>query len=82
MLENLSTGQISALLSQLHNMTRAEKEALLTEIEQLDEKKRIKRCQDDFLAFCANMYPDWKEGPHHRFLNPIMSAVRDGDEAA
>ena len=80
MLEDLSQAQINSLLSQMGTMSRAEKEALLTEIEELEHKKKIKRCREDFLAFCAYVYPDWKEGPHHRFLNPIMTAVRDGTD--
>lgn len=80
MLENLSNEQISTLLLQMGAMTRSEKEALLSEIEDLDQKRRLKRCRENFLAFCAYIYPDWKEGPHHRFLNPILSAVRDGDD--
>jgi predicted phage terminase large subunit-like protein len=80
MLETMEPGQVSALLLQMSNMTRVEKEALLSELELLDKKKRNKRCKDAFLSFCSHLYPDWKEGPHHRFLNPIMAAVRDGDE--
>lgn len=80
MLEELSESQIAALLTQMPSMSVAEKEALLTELETLDHKKRIKRCRDDFLAFCAHLYPDWKEGPHHRFLNPILTDVMKGVE--
>lgn len=26
------------------------------------------------------MYPDWKEGPHHRHLKPLLHNVKNGDE--
>jgi hypothetical protein len=61
-------------------MPLAEKEALLSELETLQHKKLIKRCQEDFLEFCAYVYPNWKEGPHHRFLKTLLHKVKTGEE--
>lgn len=80
MLEELSQDSISKLLAQLPTLPLAEKMALLDEIELLERKKALKRYRDDFLAFCAYVYPDWKEGPHHRFLKPILHKVNKGEE--
>jgi len=80
MIENLFPSAISDLLSSLPAMPLAEKEALLSELETLQHKKLIKRCQEDFLEFCAYVYPNWKEGPHHRFLKPLLHKVKTGEE--
>jgi len=80
MLEELSSEAIASLVASLPDMPLAEKEALLQELETLEHKKRLKRCREDFLAFCAHIYPDWKEGPHHRYMKPLLHKARDGVE--
>lgn len=80
MLEELSSEAIAALVANLPSMPLAEKEALLSELETLEQKKLLKRCRDDFLAFCAHLYPEWKEGPHHRYMKPLLHKARDGVE--
>lgn len=80
MLEELSSEAIAALVANLPSMPLAEKEALLSELETLEHKKLLKRCRDDFLAFCAHLYPEWKEGPHHRYMKPLLHKARDGEE--
>lgn len=77
---DLTPEAIAALLSQLPNMPTAEKQALLEELDLLEEKRDLAQCRDDFLHFCRRLYPDWKEGPHHRHLSPILHAVVDGSE--
>lgn len=80
MLEELSSEAIASLVASLPYMPLAEKEALLQELETLEHKKLLKRCREDFLAFCAHIYPDWKEGPHHRYMKPLLHKARDGVE--
>lgn len=80
MLEELTPDAIEALLAELPNMPLDEKESLLNELESLEKKREIKACREDFLAFCAYIYPDWKEGPHHRYLKPILHDVDVGKE--
>jgi len=76
----LSPAEVKALLGALPSMPPAEQEALLRDLETLATKKSIKNAQDDFLCFCHRVYPGFKEGPHHRFLNPILHKVLSGDE--
>lgn len=80
MLELLTPDAVQRLLADLPNLPAAEKLALLEEIEQLEHKQALTRARDDFLVFCRRLYPEWKEGPHHRYLKPILHKVRDGDE--
>jgi len=79
-LAELNTSEIKALLAKLDKMPAAEKQALLEGLDALEHKKRVRECRDSFLAFCRRVYPDWKEGPHHRFLAPILHKTRDGQE--
>lgn len=81
MLEELSSDAVNRLLENLAGLPLSEKLALLEEIETLDNKRKLKHCRDDFLAFCAHIYPEWKEGPHHRYLKPILHKVRSGEES-
>lgn len=80
MLENLTPQSLSSLLSSLPSLPKLEKLALLEELEALQQKKQLKAARDDFLAFCARIYPDWKEGPHHRFLKPLLHEVQKGSK--
>ena len=80
MLESLSDRDVAELIAKLPELPLAEKLALLDEIEGLENKKLLQNCRDDFLAFCRYIYPDWKEGPHHRYLNPILKKTLNGDE--
>ena len=76
----LDTAAIQAMLQALPSMPAVEKEQLLADIEALDEKKRIAHARDDFLGFCKVVYPDFKEGPHHRFMRPVLHKVLTGEE--
>lgn len=80
MLAELNTSEIKALLAKLDKMPAAEKQALLEGLDALEHKKQVRACRDNFLAFCRRVYSDWKEGPHHRFLAPILHKTRDGAE--
>ena len=76
----LTPGQARRLLENLHTLPLAERIAMLEDIEHLEHAELMKRCRDDFKAFCKHVYPDFKEGPHHRFLAPLLRDVVDGTE--
>ncbi len=80
MLDDLSPEAVAALLANLPSMPAADKAQLLADIEALEEKRRVQLARDDFLAFCKAVYPDFKEGPHHRFMKPILTNVLSGQE--
>ena len=80
MLEELTPDAVARLLADLPNMPAAEKLALLDEIEYLTVRKQLQEYRDDFLKFCAYMYPDWKEGPHHRYMKGPLHKVKEGLE--
>jgi predicted phage terminase large subunit-like protein len=71
---------IEFMLANLHKMPVEEKLALLAELETLERKQLIKRARTDFLAFCALVYPEFKEGPHHRHLRPLLHEIKEGTQ--
>jgi predicted phage terminase large subunit-like protein len=76
----LTPGQARRLLENLHTLPLAERVAMLEDIEHLEHAEQVRRCKDDFLAFCKHVYPNFKEGPHHRFVSPILKKVVEGTE--
>jgi predicted phage terminase large subunit-like protein len=76
----LAETEVSALMDAITSMSTAEANEVLRELDQLDEAQAIERCRSSFLHFCARVYPGFKQGPHHRFLEPILHNVCAGTE--
>jgi predicted phage terminase large subunit-like protein len=79
-MQPLTPAQIEALLKALPTLPPKEQEALLKDLDDLADKKGLQGARDDFLLFCHRVYPGFKEGPHHRFLRPILHRVLEGTE--
>ena len=79
-MQPLSPDDINALLDTLPTLPPEEQAALLADLEALEQQTSAQRCRDDFLAFCHKVYPGFKEGPHHRFMKPILHRVQEGTE--
>lgn len=75
MLDELTVEEVSRLIAKLPSLPLEEKVALLDEIERVERRKALQECRDDFLLFCKRLYPEWKEGPHHRYLKPLLHKV-------
>jgi predicted phage terminase large subunit-like protein len=79
-MNDLSPEEINILLASLPSLPVAEQEKLLTDLDALAEKRGVQASKDDFLTFCNRVYPGFKEGPHHRFMKPILHRVKTGDD--
>ena len=79
-MHSLTQEEYDAAVAALPNLPPAEQEELLNDLEALAEKRAVQACRSDFLAFCHRVYPGFREGAHHRFLNPILHRVLTGDE--
>ena len=79
-MEELTEDDINALLTRLPGMSTLDQEALLVDIDLWQESRAVQKAKTDFLAFCHRVYPGFKEGPHHRFLLPILTRVEQGTE--
>lgn len=80
MLDTITPEDVQRLLQSLPTLSRGEQEELLADLEQLENRKNVKAAQEDFLAFCIRVYPNFKAGPHHRHMNPLLHKVLDGTE--
>jgi len=67
-------------MAALPTLHRVEAEQLLADLEDLEHQEQVKAARTDFLAYCHMVYPGFKEGPHHRFLKPLLHQVKDGAE--
>lgn len=81
LLEGLSPQEIEQVLAGIDKLSLEDKLALMQEIDALEEQKRLQRCRDDFLVFCHEMYPSFKEGAHHRHLKPMLHDMVSDDPA-
>lgn len=78
---DLTPEKIQALLANLSSMSAQEAQALLDDIEAFEHAELLKNCRENFLVFCAHVYPStFKQGPHHRHLAPLLQRVKDGEE--
>ena len=73
-----SPEEIAQLLSALPTLPRAEAEQLLLDLEALERKRKIAAAKTSFLAFCHYVYPNFKEGPHHRHMAPLLEEMEAG----
>lgn len=80
MLDRLTPEEAVALRMRAQAMSPTELDALLSELEALEHEEQNQRAKEDFLAFCALMYPGFKEGPHHRFMRKLLHRVCEGTE--
>jgi predicted phage terminase large subunit-like protein len=80
MLDDLSPEAVAALLANLPAMPAAEKAQLLADLEALEDKRAILNAKTDFLAFCKRVYPEFKVGPHHKHMRPLLHKVATGEE--
>ena len=60
-------------------MSLADKEALLADLDALEHSRALDRYRGNFLAFCHHVYPEFKEGPHHRNMAKHLAEVIFGD---
>jgi predicted phage terminase large subunit-like protein len=78
--DDLSVEAVHRLMADLHSMPRAEMEALLADLDMLEHKRAVHHARIDFLAFCHRVYPNFKEGPHHRHLRPLLHGTNEGTQ--
>jgi len=79
-LSPLSEEEIERIEATLPTLPAKQSEQLMADLTALEESLMLERCRVSFLHFCARMYPGFKEGPHHRFLEPLLHNVCIGLE--
>jgi predicted phage terminase large subunit-like protein len=66
------------LLSNLKNMSTKDMLETLTLLEEIEKRKRITLCQNDFLAFIAHVDAQYKFGSHLKRLGGLLMQIEDG----
>jgi len=67
-------------MNDLEKMTPQEKRELLRFLEREERENGVKGAQDNLLKFAKHVYPQFKEGPHHRIIWKILQDVLTGDK--
>lgn len=78
MIDDFSPEEIALLIAALPTLPRAEQEQLLLDLDALDRKRKIAKAKINFMAFCHYVYPNFKEGPHHRHMAPLLHELKEG----
>jgi predicted phage terminase large subunit-like protein len=78
--QTLTESDIQLLLANLHTMSTSEQCALLDDLEVLEQRKQVEEARVDFLKFAHRVYPNFKEGPHHRHMKPLLHGLKDNTE--
>ena len=79
-MDMLSPEGQAAILAALPHMSPSEKETLLADLDELQRIRDLDDYRGNFLAFCHRVYPEFKEGPHHRNMAKSLARVLVGEE--
>jgi predicted phage terminase large subunit-like protein len=77
---DLTPEQIATLIERIPELPLAEKVELLEQLEKHELVSARRAAREDFLVFCHRVYPGFKEGPHHRYMSPLLTKVMSGEE--
>jgi predicted phage terminase large subunit-like protein len=72
--------EVKRLIDSLASLSESDALAVLADLDALDQAQQSELARTSFLHFCARMYPGFKQGPHHRFLEPLLHNVASGAE--
>ena len=75
---NLSQAEISALSAALPQMTLAEQQALLEQLENAEKALALSEARGDLLKFTERVYPHYSVGAHHRVMARLFRDVVEG----
>lgn len=70
--------EVETLLGQLDQLDPGEQAELADIVSALEARKRVSACQNDLIAFCCHMQPDYKVGKHHRILADLLMELAEG----
>lgn len=75
---DFTEAEIQILLGNLDKLSEAEIIELHEVVEVLERRKHTVACQNDLIAFCKHMQPDYKVGKHHRILANLLMELAEG----
>ena len=75
---DFTESEIEVLLGNLDKLSPEEIAELNDVVDVLERRKVVHACQNDLIAFCKHMQPDYKVGRHHRILANMLMEVAEG----
>jgi predicted phage terminase large subunit-like protein len=78
--KEFSEDDIQHLLDNLDNFSPEEVEHIEQIVDEIHRRNRTKALQNDLIAFCMHMMPDYKVGKHHRILAKMLMGIESGDK--
>lgn len=71
-------GKFDHILSKISTLPLAEQEALLRDLEELEQKKNVEEAQSNFLPFVRHMWPAFIAGRHHKIMADAFERIANG----
>lgn len=71
-------GQFDHILAKISSLPLVEQEALLRDLEELEQKKAVEEAQLNFLPFVRQMWPAFIAGRHHKTMADAFERIADG----
>ena len=78
--ENLTDDEIKLLYDNLGSFSPAEQAQILSIASELERRNYAKKCQDDLIAFCKHIDPQYVVGAHHRRLANLLMQIALGEK--
>lgn len=72
--------EIEALLQSVDTLSPAEQAELLQLAEELERRRYVEHCYNDFIAFCKHMQTDYLVGKHHKLLAGLLTDIEKGEK--
>ena len=71
-------GKYDDIISKISSLPLAEQEALLKDLEELEDKKSVQESRDSFLSFVERMWPAFISGRHHKIMADAFERIANG----
>lgn len=71
-------GKYDNILSKISSLPLAEQEALLKDLEELEDKKSVQDSRDSFMPFVERMWPAFISGRHHKIMADAFERIANG----
>lgn len=71
-------GNFDHIMAKIGQLPLAEQEALLKDLEELEQKKSVLAAQEEFLPFVKMMWPAFIAGRHHKIMADAFERIANG----
>jgi len=79
-LDDMTDADIDLLLENIDQLDEYEQQEVYEIAETLERRRHAQACSDDLIEFCKHMQSDYKVGKHHRILANLLMQIAEGKE--